>query len=162
MWIMSSVPIQIAEIIQTASINRAPSPHHDLNPSTAASNKQPVRIQSSPTSPTSSRRSKRSYEVVEPVPRNSKLPPLPDLRFEQSYLASLQGSQDWKVIGYITIRDHVRTYHGVEVRYAFLMIGLTDSPGPSPSCPRHTLDSRHFWLAALEQDCTVQWSKCRK
>ena len=146
---MSSVPIQIAETIQTASINRAPSPRHDLNPSTAASNKQPVRIQSSPTSPTSSR-SKRSYEAVEPAPRKSKLPPLPDLRFEQSYLASLQGSQDWKVIGYITIRDQVRTRHGVEVRYTFLMTGLTHVLGPSPSYSRHTLDSRSFWLAALE------------
>ena len=59
------------------------------------------------------------YEVVEPAPRKSKLPPLPDLRFEQSYLASLQGSQDWKVIGYITVRDQVRTRYGVEVPISF-------------------------------------------
>lgn len=38
----SSIPTQIAETIQTASINRAPSPRHDLNPSTASSTYEPV------------------------------------------------------------------------------------------------------------------------
>ena len=110
----SSLPIEIASTIQSASLNRSPSPHHDLNPSTAASTKQPVRISSPPTSPESptSSRSRKStneipYSAIQPLPRRSTLPPLPDLRFEQSYLASLQGKSDWKSITYITIRDQV-------------------------------------------------------
>lgn len=35
------------------------------------------------------------------------MPPLPDLRFEQSYLASIKDAKDWKVVSYITIRDQV-------------------------------------------------------
>ena len=103
----SSLPIDVASTIQSASIKRNPSPHHDLNPSTAASSKQPVRFQSpSPSSP-SSPKSTIPYDALRPIPRTTKLPPLPDLRFEQSYLASLQGSSDWKVITYITVRDQV-------------------------------------------------------
>lgn len=106
----SSIPIQIAETIQTASINRAPSPRHDLNPSTAASSKQPVRVSpiespSSPRSPTS-RQSSPPYNI-RPVPRKRNLPPLPDLRFEQSYLASIQNTTSWQGVAYITIRDQL-------------------------------------------------------
>ena len=41
-----SIPLEIASTLQTASINRHPDPRHDLNPSTAASAKQPVAISS--------------------------------------------------------------------------------------------------------------------
>ena len=103
----SSLPIDLASTIQSASIKRHPDPRHDLNPSTVASSKRPVRFQSpSPSSP-SSPKSTIPYDALRPLPRTTKLPPLPDLRFEQSYLASLQGSTDWKVITYITIRDQV-------------------------------------------------------
>ncbi|RYC54321.1 hypothetical protein CHU98_g11888, partial [Xylaria longipes] len=51
---MSSLPTQIAETIQTAHIKREPSPRHDLNPSTAASTRQPAYL--SPASPSSLRR----------------------------------------------------------------------------------------------------------
>ncbi|KAI9746510.1 MAG: hypothetical protein M1818_000223 [Claussenomyces sp. TS43310] len=40
----SSLPLQIAETIQTASINRNPDPARDLNPTTSASRKQPVSV----------------------------------------------------------------------------------------------------------------------
>ena len=103
----SSLPIDIASTIQSASINRDPDPRHDLNPSTVASSKQPVRFQSpSPSSP-SSPKPTIPYDALRPLPRTTQLPPLPDLRFEQSYLASLQGSTDWKTITYITVRDQV-------------------------------------------------------
>ncbi|MCJ1361438.1 hypothetical protein MMC16_000538 [Acarospora aff. strigata] len=99
---MSNPAIQIAETIQTASINRAPSPHHDLNPSTSASRKQPVTV----TSPSSD--SSIPYNTIHPIPRRKKtLPPLPDLRFEQSYLASLKGAEGWGRVGWITVRDQV-------------------------------------------------------
>jgi hypothetical protein len=119
-----SLPLTIAETIQTASINRAPSPTHDLNPSTAASEKQPVFV-SPHASPSASSVDKYAYDegdgidededededipynVIRPIPRRASFPPLPDLRFEQSYLASIAAADTkWKV-AYITIRDQV-------------------------------------------------------
>lgn len=35
------------------------------------------------------------------------MPPLPDLRFEQSYLKSLEGAKSWKGVLWITFRDQV-------------------------------------------------------
>jgi len=116
----SSVPLQIAETIQTASINRTPDPKHDLNPSTAASEKQPVELSHSDPS-----LSKYIYEddggieseaddeddipysVLKPVPRRKSFGPLPDLRFEQSYLASIAGARNNWGVAFITIRDQV-------------------------------------------------------
>ncbi|KAI4246988.1 MAG: hypothetical protein L6R40_001653 [Gallowayella cf. fulva] len=103
---MSSVPIDIASAIQSASIKRHPSPHHDLNPSTAASSKQPVKP-ASPTSPISSNADSIPESALKPVPRRTNLPPLPDMRFEQSYLASLQGAESYWRIAWITGRDQV-------------------------------------------------------
>jgi hypothetical protein len=118
-----SLPLEIAETIQTASINRAPSPTHDINPPTAASEKQPVFI-SPHVSPSDSSLDKYAYDeddgideeeeeedipysVIRPVPRRASFPPLPDLRFEQSYLASIAAADTkWKV-AYITVRDQV-------------------------------------------------------
>jgi hypothetical protein len=118
-----SLPLEIAETIQTASINRAPSPTHDINPSTAASQAQPVSV--SPHVPASDSSFDKyaydeedeidddeeeediPYSVIRPLPRRASLPPLPDLRFEQSYLASIAAADSkWKV-AYITIRDQV-------------------------------------------------------
>ena len=119
----SSVPLQIAETIQTASINRAPSPAHDLNPSTAASSKQPVNVSHhTPASDSSVERygyeeedgidgegeeEDIPYDVITPAPRRRDFGPLPDLRFEQSYLASIAGADSRWRIAYITIRDQV-------------------------------------------------------
>jgi len=118
----SSLPLHIAETIQTASINRAPSPSYDLNPSTAASKKEPVIL--TPGGPASdSSLDKYAYDdedgieqddeedipygVLKPTARRQSFGPLPDLRFEQSYLASIAGADTkWKVIG-ITIRDQI-------------------------------------------------------
>lgn len=101
---MASSAIEIASTIQSASLNRHPSPAHDLNPSTAASAKQPV----SPTISTSSGENSIPYSALKPVPRSSNLPPLPDLRFEQSYLASLRGVEGWGGVLWVTARDQVR------------------------------------------------------
>lgn len=103
---MSSAPMNIASAIQSASINRHPSPHHDLNPSTAASSKQPVEP-ASPTSSVSSNANSIPESALKPTPRRANLPPLPDMRFEQSYLASLQGAESYWTIAWITGRDHV-------------------------------------------------------
>ncbi|KAH6684169.1 hypothetical protein B0J14DRAFT_572290 [Halenospora varia] len=116
----SSLPIEIASTIQSASIKRDPSPHHDLNPSTAASSKIPVSAH--PASESSldkyayddeegieedEEEEDIPYEVLKPLPRRPSFGPLPDLRFEQSYLASIAGADTrWRVV-YITVRDQV-------------------------------------------------------
>lgn len=107
---MSDPIIQIAETIQTASIKRHPSPHHDVNPSTAASSKVPVELNSSP-DPSDVMSDVDEDEIplsaLRPTPRRSQMPPLPDLRFEQSYLASIQDAQTWQKVAWITFRDQV-------------------------------------------------------
>ncbi|KAK2742321.1 hypothetical protein FQN57_005409 [Myotisia sp. PD_48] len=39
--------------------------------------------------------------------RHSAIRPIPDLRFEQSYLNSLKGAETWTHVAWITIRDQV-------------------------------------------------------
>lgn len=115
----SSVPLQIAETIQTASIKRNPSPTHDLNPSTAASQKEPVKV-SHPSYPLYDYDSDGidddeeedddediPYSVLKPIPRRQSFPPLPDLRFEQSYLSSISKADSYWKVALITIRDQV-------------------------------------------------------
>jgi hypothetical protein len=118
----SSLPLEIAETIQTASIKRNPSPSHDLNPSTAASQKEPVKL-SHPSHASASESSFAyddedgidvsdeeediPYSVLKPIPRRQSFAPLPDLRFEQSYLSSIAGADTiWKVL-FITVKDQV-------------------------------------------------------
>jgi Autophagy receptor ATG43 len=113
----SSLPLELGEAIQAASLNRAPSPADDINPSTGVF--APPR-----STPSDSSLSKYEYDeidgvdegeeeedipysVIRPLPRRASFPPLPDLRFEQSYLASIAAADTkWKV-AYITIRDQV-------------------------------------------------------
>jgi hypothetical protein len=124
-----SLTLEIAETIQTASINRAPSPSHDLNPSTAASQKEPVTLRPNPASDSSLEKLSFDddedgidgeeeedipYSVLEPTPRRQSFGPLPDLRFEQSYLASIAGADStWKILA-ITVRDQVYNYIQLE------------------------------------------------
>lgn len=108
--IMTDQAIQIAETIQTASINRHPSPAHDANPSTSASLKQPVRLDDEPDLdqlPSDIDEDEIPVSVLRPTPRNKQFPPLPDLRFEQSYLASIQNADTWQKVAWITFRDQV-------------------------------------------------------
>lgn len=126
----SSIPTQIAETMQTAHIQRNPSPQHDLNPSTAASEKQPVDLHDA----APRRRRHSTYDdndndddelddldglddddddddipvsVLTPRPRNKSFPPMPDLRFEQSYLHSIAKADRWWKVAWITVRDQV-------------------------------------------------------
>ena len=113
----SSIPIQIAETIQTMSINPTPSAAHDINPSTAASKKTPVELErrSSIDSYGSSIVGSElgdgddNYYSVRPRAdkRRASLPPLPDLRFEQSYLRSIENADTYGKIAFITLRDQV-------------------------------------------------------
>jgi Autophagy receptor ATG43 len=102
---MSHSALGIAETLQGASLKRHPSPAHDINPATAASDKELYEVAHSDTASIPSDIVDRP--ALRPVPRRPNLPPLPDLRFEQSYLASLKGAETWQRIAWITIRDQV-------------------------------------------------------
>jgi hypothetical protein len=128
----SSIPLQLAETIQTAHLNRDPSPTHDLNPSTAASKKEPVDLEpvyhhddgididddadeddrvetltvASEDEGTEDGE-RGGLSRVKPRPRRHHLPPMPDLRFEQSYLWSIRNADAWWKVGWITVRDQV-------------------------------------------------------
>ena len=106
----SNIPSEIASTIQAASIKRHPSPRHDLNPSTAASEKQPVTLDEHPDPDSASivGEDEIPISVLNPVPRRNTMPPLPDLRFEQSYLKSIERAEGWKGVLWITLRDQVR------------------------------------------------------
>jgi hypothetical protein len=100
-----SVPFEIASTLQTASINRHPDPRHDMNPSTAASRREPVIISSDDMSDVGE--DEIPLSVLRPLPRRHALPPLPDLRFEQSYLRSIEKADSWAKVAWITFRDQV-------------------------------------------------------
>ena len=105
---MADAAIQLAETIQTAHINRQPSPSHDVNPSTAASTREPVVISPQSSSPAASIASDEvPLSALRPQRRHNPMPPLPDLRFEQSYLASIKDAKSPWIVAWITIRDQV-------------------------------------------------------
>ncbi|KAI1085830.1 hypothetical protein F5B20DRAFT_20700 [Whalleya microplaca] len=134
----SSLPTQIAETIQTAHVNRHPSPTHDANPSTAASSRQPVRVRSAKT-PFRRRQSDFSLDgdeeadddneseipvsVLRPRPRNRSFPPMPDLRFEQSYLHSLEKADTWGKVLWVTVRDQMMMPFAQGVLYNLAICG---------------------------------------
>jgi hypothetical protein len=85
-----------------------------VNPSTAASEKEPVRMERSPSEDILSDidEDEVPLSILRPAPRKPTMPPLPDLRFEQSYLASIKDAKDWKMVTYITMRDQVCSNFG--------------------------------------------------
>jgi hypothetical protein len=106
----SNPAVEIASTIQAASIKHHPDPEHDINPSTAASKKVPGEVISPPRSRSDSLESDASTlpsDIIRPRARTRSFPPIPDFRFEQSYLASIKNADtNWKV-AFITIRDQV-------------------------------------------------------
>jgi hypothetical protein len=102
----SSLPTAVAETIQTAHIKHAPSPQHDLAPGTAADKKEPIHLEPV----IDDEDDDVPFSVVRPRRRRpGQFPPLPDLRFEQSYLHSIAGAEGWGRIAWITLRDQVRS-----------------------------------------------------
>lgn len=106
---LQSAAIQAAETLQTAHINRVPNLEHDRAPSTAADTKEPVRLDHSVPDDNASAvdEDEVPVSILSPEPRRPQMPPLPDLRFEQSYLASIKDAKGWQGVGYITLRDQV-------------------------------------------------------
>jgi hypothetical protein len=100
--------MEIAGTLQAASINRHPDVRLDVNPSTTASKKEPVRIRSEDSADISDLdEDEIPLSALEPVQRRQNLPPLPDLRFEQSYLRSIEKADSWGAIAWITFKDQV-------------------------------------------------------
>lgn len=107
---------ELASTLQFGSIKRHPSPRHDLNPSTAASAKQPVTLDDRGDVDSDVDEDEIPISVLNPVPRKQTMPPLPDLRFEQSYLKSIEKAESWKGVAWITFRDQVRAIdHGAQL-----------------------------------------------
>ncbi|KAI1376770.1 hypothetical protein F4677DRAFT_445093 [Hypoxylon crocopeplum] len=145
----ASIPTQIAETIQTAHIQRNPSPRHDLNPSTSASEKQPVHLHEAPRRHAHSHSHRHrhhqdlddeEYEeelddiddmdddeipisVLRPRPRSRSFPPMPDLRFEQSYLHSIAKADTWWKVAWVTVRDQMMMPFAQGVLYNLAICG---------------------------------------
>lgn len=105
---MTDPALQIPEVIQSSTVRRNPSPKHDLNPATAASEKRPVVAGPASDAGSISSGIVDPSRMIRPVRRRQTLPPMPDLRFEQSYLASIKDADTWGRVAWITIRDQVR------------------------------------------------------
>jgi hypothetical protein len=105
----SSIPLQAVEIIKTAHIRRDLSPQHDPIPSTAASKTEPVVLEEkhagNDDGMDEGEEESIPYSVLRPNRRSAQLPPLPDLRFEQSYLQSISQANTWWKVAWITMRD---------------------------------------------------------
>jgi len=146
---MAEPTIEIAETIQTASVNPDPCPAHDINPTTSVSEKKSHVPESAITDDTDSIPS----DVVDPsrmvrtVVRQKHLPPLPDLRFEQSYLASLKDADTWGRVAWITIRDQVGLRF---LRRPERVLLIMTRIGHSSASSGHPLDPRPLRMAVLE------------
>ena len=106
---VTDAAIQVAETIQTAHIKHHPSAAHDLAPSTAADTKERVQLDHSASLDAISDidEDEIPVSILKSPPRRPQMPPLPDLRFEQSYLASIKDTKSWHGVAYITVRDQV-------------------------------------------------------
>ncbi|KAI9683810.1 MAG: mitochondrial peripheral inner membrane protein [Trizodia sp. TS-e1964] len=150
----------LTSTIQSLSLNRAPSPTHDLAPRSSLTTSHPSAAHASPRPPR---------------PR-AHLPPLPDLRFEQSYLRSIAGVCGWRSVLYVTVRDQVvfplvqglvwtlllqgwRAWmhgarwsgRGVGGTIASICYGIYNSPGAADSSePIHPTEFSTFILARKE------------
>lgn len=109
---------ELVSALQSVHIREKPSIEHDIAPETSVDRKVPIDIipsdeaQASPGSSRSSRSlssasSTIPSDIIRARPRRRTLPPFPDFRFEQSYLASIKNAtSNWQV-AYITIRDQL-------------------------------------------------------
>lgn len=105
----SDLAAELTSTIQAAHIERHPSPTHDVNPSTAASTLIPADVHSPDLSDAEDDDSTIPSDIVQPLPRSRRksFPPLPDMRFEQSYLASIKNAETKTQVAIITIRDQI-------------------------------------------------------
>lgn len=113
---LEDVAIQAAETVQTGHINKSPT-RQDMAPSTAADTKE--RVTFDPSADIVSEAEEVDEDevpvsILRPLPQDQwkSRPahvPLPDLRFEQSYLKSIENANGWGGVAYITMKDQVCT-----------------------------------------------------
>ncbi|KAL2213618.1 DUF1770-domain-containing protein [Sarocladium strictum] len=109
---MSSAATELAGTVQAGHINFDPDLAQDAAPATAADRKETVSLSGMTPGEKYTLDDEDDdeipFSVLRPAPRNkNQLPPLPDLRFEQSYLHSIAGADTWWKVVLITTRDQV-------------------------------------------------------
>ncbi|KAL7937697.1 hypothetical protein V8C35DRAFT_293274 [Trichoderma chlorosporum] len=104
---MASLPTELGSTLQAAHIRRHPDPRQDIAPSTAADKSQLVDIHSARRSDIDNDDDDIPYSVLRPPKKHYNLPPIPDLRFEQSYLHSIASADTWWKVLLITARDQI-------------------------------------------------------
>lgn len=134
---------ELASIVQSAHIQHDPDPDRDIAPSTAADKRIPADIVSSDElhdflddqddnasthSSSPSDTSTIPSDIIVPRPRRPiagqrQHLPLPDLRFEQTYLASIRNADTTAKVVYITIRDQVLLPLAQGVGYHLIIFG---------------------------------------
>jgi hypothetical protein len=103
----SSLPTELASTIQAGHIRRHPDPRQDIAPSTAADTAQLVDVHTVRRSDIDNDDDDIPYSVLRPPKKHYNLPPLPDLRFEQSYLRSIESADTWWKVLFVTIKSQV-------------------------------------------------------
>ncbi|KHN95122.1 uncharacterized protein MAM_07007 [Metarhizium album ARSEF 1941] len=110
---MDSLPTEVAETIQVGHIRSHPDVNFDMAPSTAVDKREPVTLQSPRLSEDDLLNGIEDdgedipYSVLHPARKSHRLPALPDLRFEQSYLRSIANADTWWKVLLVTARDQV-------------------------------------------------------
>ena len=111
---MSQAAAELVATVQAAHINRDPDLALDAAPATSADEKETVSVHGLKHDDKYTLHDDEDddddipFSVLRPAPRNKKqVSPLPDLRFEQSYLHSIAGADTWWKVMLITTRDQV-------------------------------------------------------
>ncbi|KAK2589518.1 hypothetical protein QQS21_012802 [Conoideocrella luteorostrata] len=123
---MESVATEVAETIQAGHIRSHPDINTDIAPSTAADKREPLTIHSPRLSDDGLLEDDEDgipYSVLRPARKTNSLPPLPDLRFEQSYLRSIANADTWWKVLLITARDQVMMPLAQGVLYNLILCG---------------------------------------
>ncbi|KAH0596347.1 hypothetical protein MHUMG1_06208 [Metarhizium humberi] len=126
---MDSLPTEVAETIQAGHIRSHPDINFDIAPSTAADKREPVTLHSPRLSDDNLLNDMEDdeedipYSVLHPTRKSHSLPPLPDLRFEQSYLRSIANADTWWKVLLITARDQVMMPLAQGLIYNLLLCG---------------------------------------
>ncbi|KAM3443158.1 hypothetical protein NHJ13734_002044 [Beauveria thailandica] len=130
----TELPIEIASTLQAGHIRSNPDPALDMAPGTAADDKEildekydydalqhqaPHQLDD-----IDDDEDDIPYSVLKrPRRQRQALPPLPDLRFEQSYLKSIAAADSWWKIALITTRDQVIMPLAQGIIYHLLLCG---------------------------------------
>ncbi|QUC19514.1 uncharacterized protein UV8b_03755 [Ustilaginoidea virens] len=124
-----SVVTEVAETIQIGHIRSHPDLNYHAAPSTAADRKEQIIFHSPRLSDDdllddmADDGGDLPYSVLRPAPKTHNLPPLPDLRFEQSYLRSIENADTWWKILLITARDQIMMPFAQGLIYNLLLCG---------------------------------------